>query len=320
MPEKDLPKYSDLPMIDDAGDRYSWGLFGDDDQLGTINLLTSEAVKSSAGSVKKGKVFNLSLPLDLPNPPLSSERHTYKHEIVHSNRNSRDDKVDDFYLQASSQWDALRHMRYRQHGYYNGYEEEAVEAGALGINHYAEHGIVGRGVVLDMGRFMEKRGTPLDYRRENAFEAPVLREALASQGVEVSQGDILVLRTGWMGYFLSHSEEERARFPRTLAGPDALITPGLKATRESAEFIWDSGFAAVVADNPAVEDTPGSPETGFLHRRLLPLLGLAIGELFVLDALAEDCAADGIYECMLVGVPLNLPRGVGSPANAIAIK
>ena len=47
---------------------------------------------------------------------------------------------------------------------------------------------------------------------------------------------------------------------------------------------------------------------------------MALGELWSLDALADDCARDGVYECMVVAIPLNLPRGVGSPANAIAIK
>jgi hypothetical protein len=58
----------------------------------------------------------------------------------------------------------------------------------------------------------------------------------------------------------------------------------------------------------------------FLHFRALPLLGLVFGELFDLEALAEDCARDGVYECFFVGKPLMLPGGVGSPANAVAIK
>jgi len=47
---------------------------------------------------------------------------------------------------------------------------------------------------------------------------------------------------------------------------------------------------------------------------------MALGELWSLDALSEDCAADGVYERMVASVPLNLPGGIGSPANAIAIE
>jgi hypothetical protein len=93
----------------------------------------------------------------------------------------------------------------------------------------------------------------------------------------------------------------------------------------------------VAADNPALEvwppaalatpeqiaglrDDPGSADQIFMHFRLLPLLGMPIGEFFDLEALAEDCAADGIYEFMFTSAPLNLPAGVASPPNALAIK
>ena len=85
--------------------------------------------------------------------------------------------------------------------------------------------------------------------------------------------------------------------------------------------LYQGDFAKeTVFSDVAVEDAPGSPDVGFLHRRLIPLLGMALGELWSLDAPAEDCAADGVYECMVVSIPLNLPGGIGSPANAIAIK
>jgi kynurenine formamidase len=85
-----------------------------------------------------------------------------------------------------------------------------------------------------------------------------------------------------------------------------------------ARYLWDHRVSFVAADNPAVEARPGHP--GYLHRRLIPMLGIGLGELFVLDALAEDCRADGRYSFFFTAVPLNLPGGVGSPANAFAIK
>ena len=65
------------------------------------------------------------------------------------------------------------------------------------------------------------------------------------------------------------------------------------------------------------------PERGlefFVHLALLPLLGLPIGELWDLDALAADCAADGVYELLFTSAPLNMQSGVASPPNALAIK
>jgi hypothetical protein len=99
-------------------------------------------------------------------------------------------------------------------------------------------------------------------------------------------------------------------------------------------MLWDLHIAAVAADNPALEVWPpgalrstpdntapamDSPET-FVHRSLLPLLGLPIGELWDLDRLAQDCAGDGVYSFLLTSAPLNLQSGVASPPNALAIK
>jgi hypothetical protein len=53
---------------------------------------------------------------------------------------------------------------------------------------------------------------------------------------------------------------------------------------------------------------------------LLGQFGMAIGELWWLDELAEDCAADGIHEFLLTSAPLNTRGGYGSTANALAIK
>jgi hypothetical protein len=87
-------------------------------------------------------------------------------------------------------------------------------------------------------------------------------------------------------------------------------------------MLWDMHIAALAADNPAVEVWPPSSldEAGFAHLALLPLLGLPLGELWDLDGLADDCAADGVYVCLLTAAPLNVYGGVGSPANALAIK
>ncbi len=87
-----------------------------------------------------------------------------------------------------------------------------------------------------------------------------------------------------------------------------------------AEYLWDRHVAAVAADNPALEAWPPSAETGFLHFRLIPHFGMNIGELWHLEDLAADCAADGVYEFFFTSAPLNVPGGVGSPPNALAIK
>jgi hypothetical protein len=95
--------------------------------------------------------------------------------------------------------------------------------------------------------------------------------------------------------------------------------PGLAGSAEVAERLWDWHVAAVTADNPAVELGPGRPEFGSLHRRLIPLLGLPLGELFDFEQLAAACAQAGRYEFCFMAVPLYVPGGVGSSGNAVAV-
>ena len=63
---KELPKFSDLPRVGQTEERNAWHVFGQDDQLGTVNLLAAEQVKRAALLVRTGKIINLNLPLNYP--------------------------------------------------------------------------------------------------------------------------------------------------------------------------------------------------------------------------------------------------------------
>jgi hypothetical protein len=111
------------------------------------------------------------------------------------------------------------------------------------------------------------------------------------------------------------------------------LAPG----HETLAWLWDHQLSAVVSDNPTVEAWPAGSTCNeqlrreveadltrvaeiSLHRSALPLLGLPLGELFDLDALAQDCAADGRWSFFLTAAPIGLPGGAASPANALAFK
>jgi hypothetical protein len=90
-----------------------------------------------------------------------------------------------------------------------------------------------------------------------------------------------------------------------------------------AAYLWDTHAAAIASDTFGVEVWPAdrnSHPMGFLHHMLIGQFGMALGELWWLRDLAGDCAADGVYECFLASAPLNMPGGIGSTANALAIK
>jgi kynurenine formamidase len=316
-----LPSYADLPVKSGAPEGSAWGLFGDDDQLGCLNLLTPERVAASAKLVRKGSVFPLNLRIDQPNPPLFG-RGSVKHTLIDLGGGvARDDYLDNFYPQAASQWDGLRHIRHPRDGFYGGVPDDEIVSGKgrLGIEHFARKGIAGRGVLLDVGRYLESQGAPLDQSGSTMITAETLDACAKAQGVAIRPGDILLLRTGWLRWYLEEATPEQKK---TMAADSltALSTPGLGPADAMAEYLWNLHVAAIAADNPALEVFPPTEENGFLHFRLIPHFGMPIGEMWYLEDLAADCAADGIYEFMLTSAPLNVPGGVGSPPNALAIK
>jgi kynurenine formamidase len=312
-----IPRYSELPVFEKTGDGHAWDVWGRGDQLGTINLLTPERVLEATRLVKHGRVINLNLPLNLPSPAFGS-RSVYEHHID-VRRGGRDDYLDGFFLQCSTQLDGLRHVRYREYGYFGGIEDEEVDTGRLGMENFAEHGIVGRGVLIDLPKYMDAQGRSVDPREKFEVDGPLIEAIAAAEHVQFRPGDILMLRTGWLGWYLGLDQAGRERLP-ALFNETQLAMPGLDAHRETAAWLWDHQIAVAAADNFALESLPVDPVVGFQHRRLIPLLGLPIGEFWLLEGLAADCAADGVYEMMVTLAPLNLPGGVGSPANVYAIK
>ena len=309
----ELPSFDDLPEVPGLGLRHAWGVFGEDDCLGTVNLLTADRVRAGVGCVRAGEVVSLDLPLDLPDPPLFG-RQPYRHHVFALSRNEMDDRVDNFHLQGSTQWDALGHVRCREHGFWGGRTENPTdEHNELGIDHWAAHGIVGRGVLVDIASWAEGAGRPFDALTPTLITADDLSAALASQRTVLATGDVLCLRFGWTGAYRALDARARSTYA------EAPTFAGLRADEPMARWLWDAHVAAVVCDNPAVETVPGDPTVGSLHRRLIPLLGLALGEMFDFETLAARCLARNDWTFLFTAAPLKVPGGVGSPGNALAI-
>jgi kynurenine formamidase len=312
LPER-VPSFAELPIVDDAPPRSAWGVFGRDDQLGTLNFLTPERRAAAARLVRRGATFNLDLPLHLPAPPLISLRPAYRRHQFRIGASARDDVLDNFYLQCSSQWDGLRHLRNPEYGFYNWTSDEQADAemGRLGIQVMAATGVSGRGVLLDVARYLEALGQRLEPNTAQELPTHLLDEVAAAQQVTLQPGDIVLFRTGLAA--LLHHE---AAHPGEARRP--MDTAGLPSGDTTLAWLWDNQLAAIASDTLAVEVFPFKPPS--LHSEAIPLLGMLFGELFDLESLAADCANDGVYEFLFVGKPLNLRGGVGSPANAVALK
>jgi kynurenine formamidase len=297
----------------------NWGRWGEADQRGTLNHIGPEALKRGAGEVREGKLFNLGLAFDRDGPQPGRGRFNpmvyptdlftplnpavpsvcYADDVIHMP------------LQSATQWDALAHVHYDGQ-IYNGHAAHDVlsEKGAakMGINHLAAPGIASRGILLDIARLKGVDRLPSDY----AITPDDLNAASKAEGVTAQPGDILLVRTGHIRHFVL--DKDRAAFMG--------MQPGLG--HPCAEWAHDKSLAAVAADNMAVEilhlDIFRSETPLPFHMLALRDMGMPLGEMFNLEALAEDCAADGRYSFMLSAPPLEVTGGFGSPVNPLALK
>jgi hypothetical protein len=319
-----LPNYDDLPVDPNAPKGSSWGLWGPDDVFGCLNLLTPERVQAGLACASEGRVFNLNLELELPQPPLFN-RKAFDH-VVHGFGIGHDDELVGYNTQSSSQWDGFRHIRHPEFGFYNNVADEEH-----GIHYWARRGIAGRAVLVDVDRWRASVGRPIEHALSSPISVKDLAATLESQRVDFEPGDVLLIRTGWVQWYRTLDQSARD----ALAADSAFTCCGLARGRAMARYLWDLHPAAVAADNPALEVWPigsfaseererwaSDPEHAaetMLHFSLLGLLGIPIGELFDLDGFAEHCAGVGRYDCLFTSAPLNLLAGVGTPPNALAI-
>ena len=325
-----------MPAFDDLAaarpPHSSWEFFGAGDELGTINLLTPERVAAAARLIRTGERFGLDYAVNAFDPYPTGTRPATEHRVFANNEFHRDDWLDSFYLQSTSQLDALRHIGHPAYGFYNGLTsaENNGDSTRLGIHNWAETGIAGRGVLLDVARYFAAQGLEYDCETTVVLDVATLEAIAATQGVEWRGGDILLLRTGWAGNYVAKTRAQRVEFN------SRNKSPGLAQRTEILRWLWDHEIALVASDTPAVEADPvlesdfrvpgerpperGVDHSGMLHRPLIALLGMALGELWKLDELAASCARDGRYDFFLTCKPLNIVGGVGSPPNALAVK
>jgi hypothetical protein len=314
-----VPKFEDLPTVDGT-ERCSWDVFGRDDELGTVNFIGPAQVRAAAALVTTGDVVGLGLPLTEPAPSLSTTRKPFEHHF-RIGSHGRDDWLDGFFPQFSSQWDGLRHVRYRKFGFFGGRQDADIESSdVIGIHTWARRGMVSRGVLLDVKGYFEASGGELVPDQRHGITPGELDAVAEWEGVSLRPGDIVVVRTGWVEWYMSLRPQRRAELVGTIGAAERpLACPGLDSGRDTAAWLWNNQCAAVASDNFALEALPVFRDLGFLHYRLLPLLGMPIGELWWLKDVAAYCARRHTYEFLLTSGVMDIPGGAGSPINAHAV-
>jgi hypothetical protein len=318
----------------------NWGLFGEDDQIGRMNLVTPARRLEAVGEVREGLAFPLDLPLDHPrkqvfagrNPPVLAPTIAADGRTMYGWMPDggvidvvNDDEVL-LGLQYSTQWDGLSHYGtcfdadddgVAEQVFYNGYRMDthfvlpaagrAPAALALGIEQLAASCVQGRGVLVDL------RGSGEGPLAAVGLDA--LMRAMDAQGASVQEGDFLCIYTGYADLLLRDgadvSEAELAACPGLDGGDRALL-----------DWIDRSGLAAICADNSMVEKIDGVSRCSGtammpLHQHCLVHLGIHLGEFWWFGGLAAALAERGRAKFLLTAPPLNLPGAVGSPTTSV---
>ncbi len=304
-------------IVDQLATKYrTWGQWGADDELGSANYITPERLVAAAQLVRAGKTFSLSLPMDVTGPMHGpSSRVNPQHQMLMTAHDSLPGPVryndDAVYmpLQSSTQWDSLAHVFYNGEGYNGrGIDTVGVVSGvsANSITALRRHA-VGRGVLLDLPRFYDRA----TLEPGDCIQAEDLEACAQAQGVDVGEGDWVLVRTGQM------AQHRDAGSWGDYAGGSA---PGLGVS--AADFLCSRRVAGVASDTWGLEALPYETADLLspLHIILLVNAGVYIGEMWDLDDLAEDCAEDKVFEFFLAAPPLPITGAVASPINPIAIK
>ncbi|KAJ7500437.1 putative cyclase-domain-containing protein [Mycena galericulata] len=327
-----IPTYDELPPFKNFPG-CAWGVWGPEDQLGTVNLLTDTLVKrSSSEEIQTGKTVSLNWPLNFPDKPMFG-RLPPEVKMIQKKKEGRIDSRDEeihINTQSGTQWDGLRHFPILEHEvFYNNTPASVLQQGIhpipdpqqidpvhahIGIQNWANHGICGRGVLLDLAKFLCTDGVlTYDPWTTHTITVSQLQACAKAQGVQFRRGDILILRVGFIKKYYESTQESRDSLrgkPETFAG--------IEQSEEMKRFLWDNHFAAVASDQPALESWPPAKGVPHMHQTILGLWGMPIGEFFDLEELSEVCAQYQRHSFFFSSWPLNIIGGAASPPNAAA--
>ena len=275
--------------------RRNWGRWGDNDQVGAINLITPQKRAAAAALVRSGRTVSLSRIFEPP------QQFIQKSDLGASGAGYVMDYYGFIYHGATiTHVDALCHI-WDADGAWQGRDPDEIidtsGASFADITNWSG-GIITKGVFIDVPKH---RGVPHVTRDEPVHGAEI-EEIARAQGVSVEPGDALIVHSGWQAY--QDSDERRA-------GGGA----GLHAS--CAEFVRDHDVALLGWD--LMDARMGLDGLAWPMHGVLFNFGVALMDNALLEPLAEACAEEERYEFMFMLLPLRVARGTGSPANPVAM-
>jgi kynurenine formamidase len=290
----------------------NWGRWGKDDERGALNFITNRKRAEAARLAQSGEVVSMALPLATTPAPDNETPVTHLMIQADAPADGVGGCADYFAIShhgfMTTHLDALCHVFYRGR-MYNGFA--ASEVGFHGARKcaidIARHGIVSRGVLLDMAKL---RRVEWLEPGERIFTEDLDR-AEADHQLRVGEGDVLLVRVGRARRRKVKGGWEPAKdgiFP--MAGLDPSCLPWLHERRIA--LLGSDGVSDVF---PSGYDDVLFP----LHVGAIAMMGIHLLDNADLDELAATCERLGRYEFQFVMLPLVLPRGTASPVNPVAI-
>ncbi|MCC7409437.1 MAG: cyclase family protein [Phycisphaeraceae bacterium] len=292
----------------------NWGRWGEDDERGTLNYITPRHITGAAKLVRSGRTVSLAIPINTVAGPDNPNPAVHKMVVLHDTawpegepRFATDSLDSQFHGDCFTHMDALCHVSY-QGKLYNGKPADSVtKTGATlqDITAFA-HGIVGRGVLLDIPRLRGVKWLELG----DAVTAEELEAAEKAQGVRLGEGDIMLFRTG--------HHRRRLELGPWNPGYSGLGMAGLHAS--SMLMLHERKVAVFLPDGDG-ETVPSNVE-GIacpIHTLQLVAMGMVCADSLQFEELVEVCEQEKRWEFMVSASPLRLPRATGSMFNPTAI-
>jgi kynurenine formamidase len=291
--------------------------WGADDEIGRLNLITEQSRSEILSRISGGRSYDLSVEyfIGMPSWQAAGDPH-YRIWMTHTPGGT---VVDDplgvgqtmnehvsytgsavsMYTHTGTHIDSLNHFGL----------DGKIWNGFSAADHLGDRGwqvagaenippIIARGVLIDVATAKGVDMLADGYR----VTRDDLINALGQQGVELHEGDVVLIRTGWMKLY-----EDASAFMAN--------SPGLGMA--AAKFLVEENGAMIVgADNLSFEAFPSEVDGNYvpIHTYLLAQHGVPILELVNLEGLAED----RVYEFAFVGASLKLRGADAAPIRPIA--
>jgi kynurenine formamidase len=292
----------------------NWGIWDDEDGRGTLNYITPACITDAMQLVRTGYSVSMAVPMNKVAGP--DNPHPIAHYMVQALDGQPVSSEPAFALDfiageihgdCQTHIDALCHVAYKGL-LFNGRPARQVTSKGppfQDITAYV-HGIVGRGVLLDMPRLKSIRWLEPGH----GVTAEELLQCEKAQDVQLRQGDILVFRTG--------HHRRRLELGPWNNGYDGDGKAGLHVS--AIELLHERKVAAFFPDGDG--DTVPSRVEGVaypIHTLQIAAMGMVCADSLNLEDVSQACEKEKRWEFLVVAAPLRLPKGTGSFFNPIAI-